>query len=118
MENFNSKFGGKFPISEELYNKIQEIFRKIRETPSDKQARNDVFEIVNELTSEGLDYFFYHSLRIIGMSVIARKAIGAGIKTIKSTIRVLSKKFIKNFNNTQILATVDFIESFLSDKFK
>jgi len=39
-----------------------------------QEARIKLNEIVNDLTTEGVDYFFHYSLKIIGMNIIAKKA--------------------------------------------
>lgn len=113
MENFNFKHKGSFPISEKLYNKTLEIIENVRNNPSGSKVRQDVISIVNELTAEGIGFFFQQSLEIIGMNFIARKAVGAGLNASRKTIQMLSSRFIKNFSDEQIILTVDFIEGFI-----
>ena len=49
------------------------------------------------------------------MNMIAKKAIKTGMAASKSTVKFLSKKFIRALNDKQLLATVDFIDGFVSD---
>ena len=106
----------KFPVSEEIYNEISKIYEEIKENPEGKEKREAVYQIVSKLTNEGLDYFFAHSLRIIGMNIIAQKAIAAGMATIKKTVKVLSKRFIRKYDDKQLLATIEFVEAFVNEK--
>ena len=106
----------KYPISEELHKKVNDIFETIKENPEGKEKREAVYQIVFELTNEGLDYFFSHSLRIIGMNILAQKAISAGMNTVKKTVKLLSKRFIRKFNDKQLFATIEFIEAFVNDR--
>jgi hypothetical protein len=115
MGSFKHKYGATFPVSAGLYRKIQKVITSVREHPDGYAQRLAVIEIVNDLTAEGLEYFFQYSLKIIGMNMIARKAIKTGISASKSTVKVLSKKFIKTLNDKQLLATVDFIDGFVSN---
>lgn len=115
MGTFKHKYGATFPISSSLYRKIQKVIKSVKVHPDGTEQRMAVVEIVNDLTAEGLEYFFQYSLKIIGMNMIARKAIKTGIAASKSTVKMLSKKFIKTLNDKQLLATVDFIDSFVSN---
>ncbi|MCF6242707.1 MAG: hypothetical protein L3J74_15350 [Bacteroidales bacterium] len=115
MGTFKHKYGATFPVSANLYRKIQKVIKSVREHPDGDAQRMAVVEIVNDLTAEGLEYFFQYSLKIIGMNMIARKAIKTGIGASKTTVKMLSKKFIKTLNDKQLLATVDFIDGFVSN---
>ena len=115
MGKFQHKYGATFPVSASLFKKTRDIVEAVRQNPEGLAQRNAVVEIVNELTSEGLEYFFHYSLKIIGMNMIAKKAIKAGMSASKSTVKFLSKKFIRALNDKQLLATVDFIDGFVSN---
>ena len=115
MGKFQHKYGATFPVSPSLYKKTQKIVESVRQNPEGMVQRNAVVEIVNELTAEGLEYFFHYSLKIIGMNMIAKKAIKTGMSASKSTVKFLSKKFIRALNEKQLLATVDFIDGFVSN---
>ncbi len=115
MGKFQHKYGATFPVSASLYKKVQKIVESVRQNPEGTSKRDEVIEIVNELTGEGLEYFFHYSLKIIGMNMIAKKAIKAGMSASKTTVKLLSKKFIRSLNDKQLLATVDFIDGFVSN---
>ncbi len=115
MGKFQHKYGATFPVSASLYRKTQKMLESVRSNPEGLSRRNDVVDVVNDLTAEGLEYFFHYSLKIIGMNMIARKAIKTGMAASKSTVKVLSKKFIRGLNDKQLLATVDFIDGFVSN---
>ena len=115
MGKFQHKYGATFPVSASLYKKSQKIVESVRQNPEGMAKRDAVIEIVNELTTEGVEYFFHYSLKIIGMNMIAKKAIKTGMAASKSTVKFLSKKFIRALNDKQLLATVDFIDGFVSD---
>ena len=115
MGEFQHKYGATFPISASLYKKVQKLVVSVRQNPEGIAKRNEVIDVVNEVTAEGLEYFFHYSLKIIGMNMIARKAIKAGMSASKSTVKLLSKKFIRALNDKQLLATVDFIDGFISN---
>ncbi len=116
MEFAEAKYFGSFPISDELYKKVFHYLDFIKQNPEEKESKEKLTEIVNELTTEGVDYFFHYSLKIIGMNIIARNAIGVGLKGVKLTVKSLSKKFIKGFDEKQLNSAVEFIEGFLSEK--
>ncbi|OQX98081.1 MAG: hypothetical protein B6I20_11520 [Bacteroidetes bacterium 4572_117] len=115
MGKFQHKYGATFPVSAALYKKTQKLIVSVRQNPEGLTKRNEVVEIVNALTAEGLEYFFHYSLKIIGMNMIAKKAIKTGMAASKATVKLLSKKFIRALNDKQLLATVDFIDGFVSD---
>jgi len=50
------------------------------------------------------------------MNIIAKKAIGTGLAGVKITVKSLSKRFVKRFDEKQLLAAVDFIEGFITKK--
>ncbi len=114
MGEFQHKYGATFPVSASLYKKTRKIVESVRLNPEGLAKRDVVVEVVNELTAEGLEYFFHYSLKIIGMNMIAKKAIKTGMTASKSTVKFLSKKFIRALNDKQLLATVDFIDGFVS----
>ncbi len=114
MEDNNEKYFGSFPISKELYDKVNGYLEYIKENIEQQEARIKLNEIVNDLTTEGVDYFFHYSLKIIGMNIIAKKAIGTGLAGVKITVKSLSKRFVKRFDEKQLLAAVDFIEGFIT----
>lgn len=99
MDYENAKYFGSFPISDELYAKTMEYLDYIYENSEEPGSRSKLTEIVNELTTEGVDYFFHYSIKIIGMNIIARNAVGVGLAGIKTTVKTLSRKFIKNFDS-------------------
>jgi len=115
MGKFQHKYGATFPVSASLYKKTQKLIESVRQNPEGIVQRNEVVEVVNELTAEGLEYFFHFSLKIIGMNMIAKKAIKTGMAASKSTVKLLSKKFIRALNDKQLLATVDFIDGFVTN---
>ncbi len=115
MGEFQHKYGATFPVSANLYKKTQKVVESVRQNPEGITKRDEVIEIVNDLTSEGLEYFFHYSLKIIGMNMIAKKAIKTGMSASKSTVKFLSKKFIRALNDKQLLATVDFVDGFVSN---
>ena len=115
MGTFKHKYGATFPVSAGLYRKIQKVVKSVKEHPDGEAQRLSVVEIVNDLTAEGLEYFFHYSLKKIGMNMIARKTIKTGVAAFESTVKMLSKKIIKTLTDKQLLATVDFIEGFVSD---
>lgn len=115
MGKFQHKYGATFPVSATLYKKTQKMVESVRLNPEGIAKRNEVVDVVNDLTSEGLEYFFHYSLKIIGMNMIARKAIKAGMSASKSTVKLLSKKFIRTLNDKQLLATVGFVDGFVSN---
>jgi len=116
MDSKKIIYNAKFPVSEEIYNKITKVYNEIKENPEGKEKREAVYRIVAQLTNEGLDYFFAHSLRIIGMNIIAQKAIAAGMSTIKKTVKVLSKRFIRKYDDKQLFATIEFVEAFVNER--
>ncbi|MEN8121540.1 MAG: hypothetical protein ABFS35_14400 [Bacteroidota bacterium] len=115
MGKFQHKYGATFPVSATLYKKTQNVVESVRQNPEGLAKRDVVVEVVNELTTEGLEYFFHYSLKIIGMNMIAKKAIKTGMAASKSTVKLLSKKFIRALNDKQLLATIDFIDGFVSN---
>jgi hypothetical protein len=115
MGKFQHKYGATFPVSASLYKKTQKLLESVRQNPEGAAKRDAVIEVVNDLTAEGLEYFFHHSLKIIGMNMIARKAIKTGMIASKTSVKILSKKFIRALSDKQLLATVDFIDGFVSN---
>lgn len=99
-----------FPLPLPLFDRAQDVMMGIRGNPSEKSHRTGLFEVVNDMADEGIDFFFLKSIRYAGMSTFMIKTADIGLRTFKAGLQPLLRKVIQRLSDDQILRLVDFME--------
>ncbi|MBN1253115.1 MAG: hypothetical protein JXR51_02540 [Bacteroidales bacterium] len=108
------KYQASFPISSSLHKKTKSSVKLIKENPEGDKSRNMLADVVNSLISESLDYYFLYSLKVIGLNMLVRKAITVVVSPFKTAVQATAKQIIKKMDDKQLIATVNFIDGFIS----
>jgi len=108
MSNFKNKIA--FPISATLSRKIKSTAKLVNDNPDSSKAKTMLIDVINVLIKDGLDYYFNHSLKIIGLNMTARKSIKVIVSPFKSAIQAIAKATIKKMDEKQLVATANFID--------
>lgn len=105
-----------FPISEGLENRVQEILSDLKNNTSRRQYALKLFQVVSDLSDEGLDYFFIQSLKRAGLGRIKMIAVENAIKVGKKAILTVGKGILKAMNDEQLLIIGNVLEDSLTTR--
>ena len=99
-----------FPLSEELTQRVLEVIRDVQTSNNKRQHALRLFQVINDLSDVGLDYYFIQSLKRAGLGKIKMIAIENAIKMNKKAILTIGKGIIKAMNDDQLLIIANIIE--------
>jgi hypothetical protein len=103
-----------FPLSEGLENRVQEILLDLKGNTKRRQFSLKLFQVVSDLSDEGLDYFFIQSLKRAGLGRIKMIAVENAIKIGKKAILTVGKGIIKAMTDEQLLIIGNVLEDALT----
>lgn len=103
-----------FPLSEGLENRVQEILVDLKNNTNRRQFALKLFQVVSDLSDEGLDYFFIQSLKRAGLGRIKMIAVENAIKVGKKAILTVGKGILKAMNDEQLLIIGSVLEDSLT----
>ena len=103
-----------FPLSEGLENRVQEILADLKNNTNRRQFALKLFQVVSDLSDEGLDYFFIQSLKRAGLGRIKMIAVENAIKVGKKAILTVGKGILKAMNDEQLLIIGSVLEDSLT----
>lgn len=92
-----------FPLSEGLENRVQDVLHDLNNNNNRRQFALKLFQVVSDLSDEGLDYYFIQSLKRAGLSKIKMIAVENAIKVGKKAILTVGKGILKAMNDDQLL---------------
>jgi len=97
-----------FPIPTDLEERVQTTIQLIKEADNKRQHALKLFQIINDLSEIGLNYFFVETLKRANLGRIKLIAVRNAIKVGKKAIMTVGKGIIKSMNNQQLetIATV------------
>ena len=103
------------PIPDELRTRALYTVNELRERgKADKIAIDKLFELIVEMTDNGLDFFFLEPLRRLNASMLmgmARMGIGSMLKGSKMVVH----KVLKKLDDRSLAAILDFIEEIIHE---
>ena len=104
------------PIPDELRTRALYTVNELRERgKADKEAIDKLFELIAEMTDNGLDFFFLEPLRRLNASSMlmgmARMGIGSMLKGSKMVVH----KVLKKLDDRSLAAILDFIEEIIHE---
>lgn len=105
-----------FPISEGLENRVQEVLADLKNNNNRRQFALKLFQVVSDLSDEGLDYFFIQSLKRAGLSKIKMIAVENAIKVGKKAILTVGKRVLKAMTDEQLLVIGNVLEDSLTSR--
>jgi hypothetical protein len=103
-----------FPLSEDLEARVQEILNDLKNNSNRRQFALKLFQVVSNLSDEGLDYFFVQSLKRAGLGKIKMIAVENAIKVGKKAILTVGKGILKTMTDEQLLIIGNVLEDSLT----
>ncbi|MGK5091173.1 hypothetical protein WDW89_04045 [Deltaproteobacteria bacterium TL4] len=92
-----------FPITDELYDKLQRLAEKMEQDSSNNQQYlPGIIEILLEQVDIGVDYFFWRIPNELKVSSFGLKIVNIGIKTMKGGMHMIVHKVLGKLNDEQI----------------
>lgn len=105
-----------FPIPNALYEQMLMVIESIQNANSKKQYAMDLFEIIEELSNEGLNFYFVESLKKAGLGKLKISLIENAINLNKKAILSIGKGIIKSMNDQQLLAIANILKEAITVK--
>ena len=105
-----------FPIPDALYDQMLMVIESIQNANRKKQYAMDLFEIIEELSNEGLNFYFVESLKKAGLGKIKISLIENAINLNKKAILSIGKGIIKSMNDQQLLAIANILKEAITVK--
>lgn len=113
--NMVQKYLG-FPLSEKLEDRVNQIITDLKNDTNRRQHALRLFQVISDLSDEGLDYFFIQSLKRAGLSKIKMIAVENAIKVGKKAILTVGKGIIKAMSDEQLLIIAQVLEESITVK--
>ncbi len=104
------------PMSEETVATITNSLASIRNNPTDKASRTLFVEMVNTMTEEAMEFYFYGPMDIIKAGTMTRKFVSMGVSGSVKMVNSMGKKAVGSLDEQQMLQLCEFIESLIHQK--
>ncbi|MGP4845625.1 hypothetical protein ACTXGQ_15920 [Marinobacter sp. 1Y8] len=104
------------PIPEALKTKALLTVEELRSRgKADKQAIDELFELIVELTDNGLDFFFLEPLRRLRAGSVMMGMAKVGISSMLKASKMVIHKVLKKLDDKSLAAILDFIEEIICE---
>ncbi|WP_372987343.1 hypothetical protein [Marinobacter sp.] len=104
------------PIRDELRTRALYTVGELRERgKADKEAIDKLYELIVELTEEGLDFFFLEPLRRLKASSMMLGMAKMGISSMLKGSKMVVHKVLKKLDDRSLAAILDFIEEIIHE---
>lgn len=99
-----------YPLSADLLQRMEEIVAEFEQNEDRRAHAMRFFQIVSDLSDEGLDFFFIESLRRAGMKKFTLMAVEKSLKIGKKAIMSVAKGMIKKMDDEQLLTMAQILK--------
>lgn len=99
------------PLSASTVQKINAQLATIRSQPTEKSSRILFIDIVNMMTEEAMEFYFFSPMEIIKAGAITRKFVSMGVSGSVKMVNTMGKKAVGSLDEQQMLQLCDFIDS-------
>lgn len=103
-----------FAIPEELQQTIEDLLTKLKASDDKSQYSMEIFKVVQELSHEGLDYFFIRPLKKAQIGRIKMKSIQVALNAGKRGIFAVARGILRSMNDEQLNVVVELFEQSLT----
>ncbi len=104
------------PIPDELRTRALYTVGELRERgKADKEAIDKLYDLIVELTEEGLDFFFLEPLRRLKASSMMLGMAKVGIGSMLKGSKMVVHKVLKKLDDRSLAAILDFIEEIIHE---
>ena len=99
-----------FPIPEDLRHRTLEALEDLRHAQDISGYADRLMDLVEEISSHGMSYFFLHPVEMVGMNTVAQKTIGVTINSGKKAVMAVSRQLARRLDEQQLRDIADFLE--------
>lgn len=104
------------PIPDELRTRALYTVGELRERgKADKQTIEDLFQLIVDLTENGLDFFFIEPLRRLNASSMLMGMAKMGMGSVLKGSKMVIHKVLKKLDDNSLSAILDFIEEIIHE---
>lgn len=101
------------PISDRLAEQTSAYVTMVRSAEKPSEHRKAGIALIDELTRAGLDGFFLDSSKELGFGAVSQGAVRLGLSTASRGISMVVRRFVGNFDDDEMLKTVEILERIL-----
>jgi len=105
-----------FPLSDNLKARVEAVVAEVKAASNRRQHALKLFQVISDLSDEGLDYYFIQSLKRAGLGRIKMIAVENALAVGKKAILTVGKGIIKAMNDEQLLIIANVIEDSITVK--
>jgi phosphoribosyl-dephospho-CoA transferase len=99
-----------FPLDSELEGRVIEVVKDIQTSEDKRQYALKIFQVVNDLTNVGLDYFFVQSLKKAKIGKIKMIAVEQATNIGRRAVMTIGKSLVKSLSDEQLLVIANVLE--------
>ncbi|ABM19456.1 hypothetical protein [Marinobacter nauticus] len=104
------------PIPDELRTRALYTVSELKDRgKADKQAIDQLYELIVELTESGLDFFFLEPLRRLNAGSMMMGMAKMGISSMLKGSKMVIHKVLKKLDDRSLAAILDFIEEIIHE---
>ncbi len=104
------------PISNELRAKAEQTVTELRSrSKADKDAIEQLYNLIVELTENGLDFFFLEPLRRLRAGSMMMGMAKVGISSMLKGSKMVVHKVLKKLDDESLVSILDFIEEIIHE---
>ncbi|SDX60039.1 hypothetical protein [Marinobacter mobilis] len=104
------------PIDDELRTKALYTVSELRSRgKADKEAIEELFQLIVELTESGLDFFFLEPLRRLNAGSMMMGMAKVGISSMLKGSKMVVHKVLKKLDERSLVSILDFIEEIIHE---
>ncbi len=102
-----------FPVNDDLQTRMSSVIQKIQNSELKRPYALELFQVINDLSEAGLNYFFIDSLKKAGIGKIKMIAVENSLNMCKKAIMTVGKGIIKAMSDDQLHTIANFMEESL-----
>ncbi len=104
-----------FPISQELRQRTLDLVEELRQSDSIEGYADRLIDMVDEIAEVGMQYFFLHPVRMVGMNSLIQKTIAVTVQSGKKAVLGVSRQVARRLDDAQLREVAGFLESLFLD---
>ncbi|XOZ33559.1 hypothetical protein ACMDCT_15355 [Halomonadaceae bacterium KBTZ08] len=101
------------PLPDTQYQRAHQLIHDIRSQGVTKERRDDLYNLIMELTETGTDFFFLEPLRRMDASAMLQKMAKMGISSMLKGTRMVIHNVLKKADDDHIEGILVFLEEVL-----
>ncbi|WP_077528708.1 hypothetical protein [Vreelandella utahensis] len=101
------------PLPEPQYQRAHQVISDIRTNGVTKERRDDLYNLIMELTETGTDFFFLEPLRRMNAGAMLQKMAKMGISSMLKGTRMVIHNVLKKADDEHIEGILVFLEEVL-----